>query len=149
MTRWGPHPATLRQLQCVLAVAEHRNFSRAAEACAVAQPSLSSQIAQLEATLRVSVFERIPRNVVVTAAGAALVDRARRLLLDADDLVATAQRSRDPLCGTLRVGVVPTIANIAGAMKSVPEIIRERQIAHFKRADAEYGDRIEKGLARR
>jgi LysR family transcriptional regulator, hydrogen peroxide-inducible genes activator len=110
MTRWGPHPVTLRQLQYVLAVAEHRNFSRAAKACAVAQPSLSSQIAQLEAALGVTLFERLPRNVVVTEAGLALVDRARRLILEADDLVATAQRSRDPFSGTLRVGVVPTIA---------------------------------------
>lgn len=108
--RWSPHPVTLRQLQYVLAVAEHKSFRRAAEACAVAQPSLSAQIAQLEEALGVQVFERLPRDVVVTAPGAALVERARRILLEADDLVATAERNRDPLSGALRIGVIPTVA---------------------------------------
>ena len=110
MSRWSPHPVTLRQLQYVLAVAELRNFRRAAEACAVAQPSLSSQIAQLESALGVRVFERLPRGVVVTDAGEAVVERARRTLLEADDLVAIAERARDPLAGTLRIGAIPTIA---------------------------------------
>ena len=110
MSRWSPHPVTLRQLQYVLAVAELRSFRRAAEACAVAQPSLSAQIAQLESVLGVRVFERLPRGVVVTDAGGAVVDRARRTLVEADDLVAIAERARDPLAGTLRIGVIPTIA---------------------------------------
>ena len=110
MTRWAPHPVTLRQLQYVLAVAEHRNFRRAAAACAVAQPSLSTQIAQLESALGVILFERLTRGVVVTAAGEAFLERARRVLMDADDLVATVELSRDPLAATLRIGVIPTVA---------------------------------------
>ena len=110
MSRWSPHPVTLRQLQYVLAVAELRSFRRAAEACAVAQPSLSTQIAQLESALGVRVFERLPRGVVVTDAGGPVIDRARRTLLEADDLVAIAESARDPLAGTLRIGVIPTIA---------------------------------------
>ena len=96
MKRWAPHPVTLRQLQYVLAVAEHCNFRRAAEACAIAQPSLSTQVAQLESALGITVFERLPRGVVVTGAGKAVLERARRVLLEADDLVATAERTRDP-----------------------------------------------------
>jgi LysR family transcriptional regulator, hydrogen peroxide-inducible genes activator len=110
MRRYPPHPVTLRQLQYVLAIAEHGSFRRAAEACAVAQPSLSNQIAQLEDALGVLIFERLPRSVVVTDAGAAIVERARRAILEADDLVAIAQRTRDPLSGTLRFGVIPTVA---------------------------------------
>jgi LysR family hydrogen peroxide-inducible transcriptional activator len=110
MSRWAPHPVTLRQLQYVLAVAELRSFRRAAEACAVAQPSLSAQIAQLESALGVRIFERLPRGVVVTDAGAAVIERAKRTVVEADDLVATAERARDPLAGTLRIGVIPTIA---------------------------------------
>lgn len=110
MTRWGPHPVTLRQLQYVLAVAEHRSFRRAAEVCAVAQPSLSAQIAQAEEALGVRIFERLPRGVFVTEAGAAIVEQARRTLLAADDLVAGADRERDPFSGTLRIGVIPTVA---------------------------------------
>ena len=110
MKRWALHPFTLRQLQYVLAVAEHRNFRRAAEACAIAQPSLSTQVAQIEAALGLTLFERLPRGVVVTAAGESVIERARRLLLAADDLVVTAERTRDPLAATLRIGVIPTVA---------------------------------------
>ncbi|MES1174122.1 MAG: LysR substrate-binding domain-containing protein [Myxococcales bacterium] len=110
MSRWSPHPVTLRQLQYVLAVAEFRSFRRAAEACAVAQPSLSAQVAQLEGALGLPIFERAARGVAVTKAGEALLERARRTLLDADDLLATAERSRDPLSGTLHIGVIPTVA---------------------------------------
>jgi len=110
MSRWSPHPVTLRQLQYVLAVSELKSFRRAAEACAVAQPSLSAQVAQLEGALGLPIFERSARGVAVTKAGAALLERARRTLLDADDLLATAERSRDPLSGTLNIGVIPTVA---------------------------------------
>jgi LysR family hydrogen peroxide-inducible transcriptional activator len=110
MTRWAPHPITLRQLQYVLAVADYRSFRRAAEACAVAQPSLSAQIAQLESALGVTLFERIPRGVAVTAAGAPVIERARRTLLEVEDLLSTAERARDPLSGLFRIGVIPTVA---------------------------------------
>ena len=110
MGRWSPPPVTLRQLQYVLAIAELGSFRRAAEACAVAQPSLSAQVALLEEALGVRVFERSPKSVSVTRAGAAVVERAKRTLLEADDLIATATRARDPLAGTLRVGVIPTVA---------------------------------------
>lgn len=110
MSRWPGHPITLRQLQYVLAVAELKSFRRAAAACGVAQPSLSAQIAQLESALGVRLFERLPRGPVVSEAGAAVIERARRTLIEADDLVATAARARDPLAGRLRVGVIPTVA---------------------------------------
>jgi LysR family hydrogen peroxide-inducible transcriptional activator len=110
VSRWSPHPVSLRQLQYVVAVAEHKSFRRAAEACAVAQPSLSAQIAQLESALGVRVFERLPRSVVLTAAGASLVERARQVLREADDLVADAARAHDPLTGTRAIGIIPTVA---------------------------------------
>ncbi|HVY26007.1 MAG TPA: LysR substrate-binding domain-containing protein [Polyangiaceae bacterium] len=110
MRRWAPHPLNLRQLQYALAVAELRSFRKAAEACAVAQPSLSQQIAQLESTLGVRLFERLPRGVLVTEAGAAVLERAQQALLHVDDLVQSAERLREPFAGTLRVGVIPTVA---------------------------------------
>jgi LysR family transcriptional regulator, hydrogen peroxide-inducible genes activator len=105
-----PHAFTLRQLQYACAVAEHLSFRRAAQACRVAQPSLSAQIAELEGALEVQLFERDRRRVLVTSRGRALLDRARALLLQADDLVEAAQRFGDPFDGTLRIGVIPTIA---------------------------------------
>ncbi len=110
MNRSAPHPVTLRQLQYLVAVAELRSFRRAAEACAVSQPSLSMQIGHAEEALGVRVFERLPRGVVITEAGEAVLERARRTLREADDLIATAGRARDPLAGTLRIGVIPTVA---------------------------------------
>lgn len=110
MRRSAPHPFTLRQLQYLVAVADHQSFRRAAEACAVSQPSLSTQVAQVEAALGLVVFERLARGVAVTEAGAVILERARRTLLEADALVSTAERARDPLAGTLRVGLIPTVA---------------------------------------
>ena len=106
----GPHPFTLRQLQYVVAVAETLSFRRAAERCHVSQPSLSAQLAQVEEALGVRLFERNRRRVLATSAGKELVERARRLLVEADDLAQAAQQLGDPLAGTLRVGVIPTIS---------------------------------------
>jgi LysR family hydrogen peroxide-inducible transcriptional activator len=104
------HPFTLRQLQYAIAVAETLSFRKAAERCHVSQPSLSIQLAELEESLGVQLFERTQRQVRATKAGLELLNRARRLLRDADDLQDLAQRSADPFCGTLHLGVIPTVA---------------------------------------
>jgi LysR family hydrogen peroxide-inducible transcriptional activator len=93
----------------MVAVADRRSFRRAAADCHVSQPSLSSQIAAAEVALGVRFFERDRRRVLLTQAGATLVDQARRVLRDADELVDSATRLGDPLSGTLRLGVIPTI----------------------------------------
>jgi LysR family hydrogen peroxide-inducible transcriptional activator len=108
--RHAPYPVTLRQLQYALAVAETGSFRRAAERCHVAQPSLSAQLAEAERALGVRLFDRDRRRVLVTAAGEAVLERARRVLVEADDLLETARQRSDPLSGTLRVGVIPTVA---------------------------------------
>jgi LysR family hydrogen peroxide-inducible transcriptional activator len=76
----------------------------------VSQPSLSAQLAQLEGALGVRLFERDRRRVLSTPAGDALIERARRVLIDADDLVDAARRLGDPLAGPLSIGVIPTIS---------------------------------------
>ncbi len=106
----APHPFTLRQLQYVRAVAELRSFRRAAEACGVSQPALSVQVAQVEEILGVVLFERSQRKVLLTPAGEVLLVRIRALLVDAGSLVDAARRASDPLAGTLRIGVIPTVA---------------------------------------
>jgi LysR family hydrogen peroxide-inducible transcriptional activator len=94
----------------VVAVADRRSFRLAARDCRVAQPSLSAQLAQAEEALGVRIFERDRHGVRPTLAGEELVARARALLADADELVATARRLGDPRSGRLRVGILPTIA---------------------------------------
>lgn len=106
----APHPFTLRQLQYAVAIADTLSFRRAAERCRVSQPSLSAQLAQMEEALGVKLFERDRRRVLVTTAGAELVERARRVLREALDLVQAAKRAGNPLSGTLRLGVIPTIS---------------------------------------
>lgn len=101
---------TLRQLEYLVALAETLSFRRAAEATHVSQPGLSAQIRELETLLGVRLFERSRRRVLATAAGEAASGRARRILARVDDLADAARRHRSPLCGDLRLGVIPTVA---------------------------------------
>jgi LysR family hydrogen peroxide-inducible transcriptional activator len=120
----APHPLTLRQLQYVVAVADRQSFRKAAEACHVAQPSLSAQVAQVEEGLGVQIFERDKRGVALTTAGRVLVERARALLIAADELVESARTLADPFAGTLRVGVIPTIGPYL--LPELAPVLRER-----------------------
>ena len=102
-------PMNIRDLQYVVAVAQERHFGRAADRCHVSQPALSGQIRKLENTLGIVLFERTRRSVQVTPVGERIVAQAQRLLLLADEIVATAQAARDPLSGSLRLGMIVTI----------------------------------------
>lgn len=107
--KYAPLDVTLRQLQYVVAVADVGSFRRAAALCGVSQPSLSAQVAEVESSLGVRLFERDRRGVLVTAAGEDIVQRSRGVLLATEDLTEAARRHLDPLTGTLRLGVIPTI----------------------------------------
>jgi LysR family hydrogen peroxide-inducible transcriptional activator len=100
---------SLRQLDYIVAVADLKGFRRAAEACDVAQPSLSMQVALAERRLGVRIFERDNKSVRLSSVGAAIVEQARRVLLAAHELRELARQSADPFHGTLRLGVIPTI----------------------------------------
>lgn len=104
-----PLPFTLRQLQYLVAVADHGGFRRAAGICRVAQPSLSAQVAQVERALGVQIFERTRRGVRVAPAATGLIDRARAMLVAANDLTEIARKQADPFQGTLRLGIIPTV----------------------------------------
>lgn len=105
-----PNDVSIRQLQYVVAVADTLGFHRAAAQLHVSQPTLSAQIQQLETVLGVTIFERDRRRVLVTPAGEEIVARARRVLVEVGDLLAAVSRRRDPFEGTLRIGVIPTVA---------------------------------------
>jgi LysR family hydrogen peroxide-inducible transcriptional activator len=105
-----PHPFSLRQLQYLLAVAEHLSFRRAAEICHVSQPALSMQVAQVEDVLGIVLFDRDRRQVRLTPAGELFLPLARRLIDQAHTLTEDARRLRDPLGSLLRIGVIPTLA---------------------------------------
>lgn len=101
---------TLRQLEYLVAIAQHGSFHAAARACHVTQPGLSAQIKQLEDGLGVRLFERNRRRVLITPAGEEMVARARRVRVEVAHLVEAAQRHDRPLTGRLRLGVIPTVS---------------------------------------
>lgn len=100
---------TLRELQYLIALADHRNFRRAAEVCLVSQPTLSTQIRKLEEELGVALVERAPRKVMLTPAGRDAVERARRILNEVEQMKEGARRSRSAESGVLKLGVFPTL----------------------------------------
>ena len=99
----------IRDLQYAVAVAELRHFGRAALACHVSQPALSGQIRKLEEQLGVVLFERTKRSVRVTPVGEEILVHARALLRQAEFIRETARARTDPLSGSLRLGMIPTI----------------------------------------
>ncbi|HTX49606.1 MAG TPA: hydrogen peroxide-inducible genes activator [Caulobacteraceae bacterium] len=101
---------TLRQLQYLKLLAEHRSFSRAAEAAHVTQPTLSAGVQELEKILGAPVVDRGRAGVILTPTGEAAVARAEAILAQADDLVQAARGASQPLSGRFRLGVIPTVA---------------------------------------
>jgi LysR family hydrogen peroxide-inducible transcriptional activator len=99
----------LRDLRYLVALADERHFGRAAERCFVSQPTLSAQIRKLEEYLGTPLVERQPRRVSLTETGVRVVERARRLLQEADAIVELARTDRDPLAGALKLALIPTV----------------------------------------
>lgn len=100
----------LRDLEYLVAVADHRHFGRAAEACFASQPTLSTQIRKLEAELGVELIERNPRRITLTEAGTAVVEHARAALAETDKIRTLAQQTVDPEAGSIRIGIFHTLA---------------------------------------
>lgn len=100
----------LQEIKYFVAVADHRHFGRAAEACHVSQPTLSSQLRKLEDHLGVVLFERTNKRVALTPMGRRLLVHARDSLREAELLESTAKAAGDPLVGPLKLGIIPTVA---------------------------------------
>ena len=100
----------LRALQYFVKLADLRHFSKAADACFVSQPTLSTQIKKLEEELGVQLVERAPKMIMLTPVGEEIADRARLVLSDIEQIRAVARRSSNPADGVLRLGLFPTLA---------------------------------------
>ena len=120
----GPARPTLRQLQYFVAVAEHGAFGVAADTLAVSQPSLSKQLATMEAELGAVLFERTSRQVKLTAVGEELLPRARAILQQVREFQATARGSNGLFGNRLALGVLPSIG--AYFMPLANKLLHER-----------------------
>lgn len=101
---------TLKQLQYLVALHDHGHFGKAAEACFVTQSTLSAGLRELESLIGVTLVERNRRVVRFTALGERIVEKARRVVREAEELGDMVKAGGKPLAGELRMGVIPTIA---------------------------------------
>lgn len=100
----------LRQLEYLTTLQDEKSFSKAALACNVTQSTLSAGIKELEEILGQQLVNRKGREITLTALGEEISEQARSIIGNVDHIVARAQAQKMPLCGTLRLGVIPTIA---------------------------------------
>jgi LysR family hydrogen peroxide-inducible transcriptional activator len=101
---------TLNELRYIVAVANERNFGRAAQKCFVSQPALSVAIQKLEDELGARLFERGKAEVAVTAVGERVVEQAQKVLEEAARIREMAQAGRNQLAGPLKLGAIYTVA---------------------------------------
>lgn len=111
---------TLTELKYIVAVAREKHFGKAAEACFVSQPTLSVAVKKLEEELDVKLFERAASEVAVTPLGEEIVRQAQSVLEQAAAIREIARRGKDPLAGSMRLGVIYTIGPYL-----LPDLVRQ------------------------
>ncbi|RNC80232.1 MAG: LysR family transcriptional regulator [Winogradskyella sp.] len=100
---------TITQLKYVLAIAEHKNFTKAAEKCFVTQPTLSTQIQKLEDDLDVIIFDRAKKPIELTEVGRKIVYQARNIVDEADRIQDIVDQQKGFIGGEFRLGIIPTV----------------------------------------
>jgi LysR family hydrogen peroxide-inducible transcriptional activator len=101
---------TITQLEYIVALAEHQNFSKAADFCCVSQPSLSMQIQKLEEELNVIIFNRKAKPICPSPQGEEIINTARRILVDTKSILSLSKGWSADVSGSVSIGVIPTIA---------------------------------------
>lgn len=100
---------TITQLKYVLAVAEHKNFTLAAEKCFVTQPTLSMQIQKIEEELNIQIFDRTKKPIQLTDIGQKIVNQAKNIVVEADRIQDIVEQQKGFIGGEFRLGIIPTI----------------------------------------
>jgi LysR family hydrogen peroxide-inducible transcriptional activator len=100
---------TITQLQYVLAVAEYKNFTLAAEKCFVTQPTLSMQIQKVEEELDIQIFDRTKKPIQLTEIGQKIVNQAKNIVNEADRIKDIVDQQKGFIGGEFRLGIIPTI----------------------------------------
>lgn len=126
---------TITQLQYVLAVAEHKNFTAAAEKCFVTQPTLSMQIQKLEEELGVQIFDRSKKPIALTDVGEKIVEQAKSIVNESDRIKDIVDQQKGFIGGDFKLGIIPTVtptllpmfmANFVKKYPKVNLIVEER-----------------------
>jgi LysR family transcriptional regulator, hydrogen peroxide-inducible genes activator len=100
---------TITQLQYVLAVAEHKNFTLAAEKCFVTQPTLSMQIQKIEEELGIQIFDRSKKPIQLTEIGHKIVNQAKNIVNEADRIQDIVDQQKGFIGGEFKLGIIPTV----------------------------------------
>jgi len=100
---------TITQLKYVLAVAEHQNFTKAAEKCFVTQPTLSMQIQKLEDQLDIQIFDRSKKPIELTEVGRKIVNQAKNIVNEADRITDIVDQQKGFIGGEFKLGIIPTV----------------------------------------
>ncbi|MDX8338314.1 LysR substrate-binding domain-containing protein [Draconibacterium sp. IB214405] len=101
---------TLTQLEYIVAVDTHRHFGKAAEACFITQPTLSMQIKKLEEDLEIIIFDRSKQPLIPTDVGTRIIEQARVVLKQSDEINNIVKDHKNQVSGMLRIGIIPTLA---------------------------------------
>lgn len=101
---------SIKQIKYALAVERQRHFRKAAEECAISQSALSSALAEMESQLGFQIFERDNKKVLVTARGEQLLNKAREVNLQLEEIMKLSRDDQSPLSGPLSIGLIPTVA---------------------------------------
>jgi LysR family hydrogen peroxide-inducible transcriptional activator len=100
---------TITQLQYVLAVAEHKNFTLAADKCFVTQPTLSMQIQKVEEELKIQIFDRTKKPIQLTEIGQKIVNQAKNIVNEADRMKDIVEQQKGFIGGEFKLGIIPTV----------------------------------------
>jgi len=100
---------TITQLHYVLAVAEHQNFTKAAEKCFVTQPTLSMQVQKLEEELTIKLFNRTTKPISLTPIGSKVIEQAKVILNEAKRMGDVITSEKGIIGGDFRIGIIPTV----------------------------------------
>ncbi len=122
---------TITQLKYCIAVAEHRNFTTAAQHVYVTQPTLSMQIQKLEQELDLKIFDRAQKPIGLTAVGEKIIQQAHLIVAESDRIQDVIQQEKGVISGSFKLGIIPTVMStllplfLQTVLKAYPKLILE------------------------
>jgi len=122
---------TITQLKYCIAVAEHRNFTTAAQHVNVTQPTLSMQIQKLEQELDLKIFDRAQKPIGLTAVGEKIIEQARLIVAESDRIQDVIQQEKGVIGGSFKLGIIPTVMStllplfLQTVLKAYPKLVLE------------------------